>query len=550
MLGSGGQAEVYLANDTTLDRQVAIKISKPDRPLSQEEQEQFKQEAKKIAGLKHPGIVTVHDFGIHNDGRCFIVLEYLPGQSLKECLRNPESRKTLTIERILDLVIRVAEALHFAHQQGVYHRDLKPGNILLDEHGNPRISDFGLAVTQETQRHLEGQIAGTVPYMSPEQVRGESHCLNGQTDIWALGVILYELFTGRRPFQGSSESEVKKEILHRTPTPLRQWNDEVPQAVEDVVLRCLENDVGRRYPTAGDVGTALREMSANYKKQNAPHVPTAELSSKVLLERELAPPIPKTRLRTIMVFACLILLAVATGIIAFATIAPKDSDRRLQPEKWNNVLRWEPEELAAAGPQPVEPEWTYHTKARKVTFATNRRTLLSLANVDSPDFDYRVRLKQTPWNGNGNIGIFFGYNVNEVGGSHVAKYQAITIEWNGAASQIPLSIDRSLFFDPLTDGGPPGRRTYLHSMRLIPPSFNDKPPVLLISIRANRVVRIQLNDLQFPELASPRLEGIVLEQTSFAYAGIIGLYLSGAPEGSSGEFLSAEVFPRRSESAP
>ena len=551
VLGIGGQAEVYLADDTTLGRKVAIKISKPGHQLSWHEQDQFQQEAKAIASLRHPGIVAVYDFGIHEDGRCFIVLEYLPGESLKECLKDPEARKTLTAERILELAILVAEALQYAHQRGVYHRDLKPGNILLDEHGNPRISDFGLAVTQETQRELEGQIAGTVPYMSPEQVRGESHCLNGQADIWALGVILYELFAGQRPFQGGSETAVHREILRRTPTPLRQWNHAVPQDIEDVVQRCLENDLSKRYSTAGDVATALREVVAKIKAIAVPQVQRVELPTKISAEREFVAPLRKARQRTmIILLACLTLFAVVTGVAVVASVSQQDSDRRLLPEKWNDVLQREPVELAGAQLPRAEKDWTYQAQPHRVSFATDRRTLLSLAEVNGSDFDYRVCLRQTPWNSNGNIGVIFGYHVQKIEGSEVAVYQAITIEWNGAGSQKPLSIDRSLFIEPLTGDGLPGRRTYLRSVKLIPPSFAGKPPVLSISVRNNRVVRVQLNDQQFPDLTRAGTEELVQSRTSFIYGGTLGLYLSGSQEGSSGEFLSAEVFPHRSESTP
>ena len=167
------------------------------------------------------------------------MLEYLPGRSLKDCLKKPDARQIFTVEHTLELVCRLAEALHYAHQRGIYHRDLKPGNVLLDEDGNPHISDFGLAVTQETQTGLKGQVAGTAAFMSPEQVRGESDWLSGQADIWALGVILYEMLAGCRPFQGKSEEEIYEEILHRVPTSVRQINGLVSADVDRIVLTCL-----------------------------------------------------------------------------------------------------------------------------------------------------------------------------------------------------------------------------------------------------------------------------------------------------------------------
>lgn len=539
-LGEGGQATVYLAEDTVLGRKVAIKISKPDRVLNPEERAEFQREAQALAKLDRTGILPVYDFGIHDDGRCFLVLKYLPGKSLKDCLKDPIRNKSFTIERTLQVISQVAEALNYAHQQGIYHRDLKPGNILLDEQGDPHISDFGLAVTWETQHDLKGQVAGTVPYMAPEQVRGEAHWLNGQADIWALGVILYEMLAGNRPFRGRDDDEVKAEILNRHPTALRQWNEDIPLDVERVALQCLEKDTRLRISTARDVCNSLREICTRMKNANSSLVFDAQVASENA-EEPANRPIAAILRRTILAGAILS----ALGLIVFAVmtyVRDQSVDDRLVPDQWNEVLRREPVELVNARPKQAKPDWQYQAHPPKVSFSTNRRTLLSVRDISTPNFDYRVCLKQTPWNGNGNIGVFFGYHVKKNEDFQVAEFQAITVEWNAATSQKPLSIDRSLFLDPLTVNGPPGRRVYLHSVELAPPAFADMP-VLLVSVRGNKVVSVQLNDMPFPTLAGPRIDRIAQQHASPECTGQIGLYMSGSVEGSSGEFINAEIIP-------
>lgn len=385
VLGTGGQATVYLAEDTTLRRKVAIKISKPDWALSVHQQEQFKQEAQSIAALKHPGIVTVHDFGIHDDGRCFIVLEYLPGQSLKDCLKDPEKRKAFTIERTLQLIRQVAEALHYAHHRGIYHRDLKPGNILLDEHGNPHITDFGLAVTEETQRGLKGQVAGTIPYMAPEQVRGEAHWLNGQADIWALGVILYEMLGGRRPFVGASEEEVKEQILCRTAVPLRQLDDQIPEEIERACIRCLTRDLQVRFSTAQEVSHSL--------------VPKA---SKEMPARSAT--FERLWSRRILLYAAAVLIILLLAAFFLPVVMRKS--KALVVDRWNDVSDVSPEQLAWNS-KKEESRWHYDPATKVVEFKTDEFGLLRFGTIQFQDFDLQAQLSQASLRTDESWGLFF-----------------------------------------------------------------------------------------------------------------------------------------------
>lgn len=189
-LGQGGFAVVYLARDSKLDRQVALKVPRPDRFSSEFDIQTFVDEARHVAGLDHPAIVRVHDVQ-QEAGSVYIVQQYIRGQDLAALAKSSK----FSSRQIAELVIQVAEAVAFAHSAGFYHRDLKPANILIDEEGKPHVVDFGLAVHVSRQHEHRGSLAGSYPYMSPEQARGEVHRLDGRTDIWALGVILYELLT-------------------------------------------------------------------------------------------------------------------------------------------------------------------------------------------------------------------------------------------------------------------------------------------------------------------------------------------------------------------
>jgi len=258
VLGQGAFGVVYLADDPELGRPVAIKVQRPGRFASQADAERFLAEARSAARLNHPGIVTVYDVA-HNADGCYIVMEYVQGRTLEDAMRS----EPMPLAEGIALLARVVDALHYAHKRGFVHRDLKPGNILIDEHGCPHVTDFGLAVSEDTQRLQAGQVAGTPAYMSPEQVRGETHRLDGRSDIWSLGVILYELLAGRPPFRPENVMECLDEILNREPKPPRQIDDSVPGEVERIALKCLAKQPTDRYNTAADLAADLRRWQSS-----------------------------------------------------------------------------------------------------------------------------------------------------------------------------------------------------------------------------------------------------------------------------------------------
>ena len=254
LLGKGGFATVYLAWDEDLGRKVAIKVPRPGLLGSAQQVESFIAEGRITAALGHPSIVAVHDIGRCAENSVFVVFEYIEGRSLADIL----DAEPLSPSRIVRLMVAVAEAVHCAHAAGLVHRDLKPANILIDQKERPHVADFGLAIREELQRQRIGEIAGTPPYMAPEQVRGETHRLDGRTDVWAIGVMLYQGLVCRHPFSGRDRNEIFEEILDRDPKPPRQVSASVPRELERICLKCLSKRMADRHETAGDLADDLK----------------------------------------------------------------------------------------------------------------------------------------------------------------------------------------------------------------------------------------------------------------------------------------------------
>jgi eukaryotic-like serine/threonine-protein kinase len=320
-IGSGGMADVYCAEDLQLGRRVALKLLYRRFAEDEEFVERFRREASSAAGLQHPNVVAVYDRGEFDD-TYYIAMEFLEGRSLKQVVRQDGA---LEPDRAIDLVIQILKAARFAHRRGIVHRDIKPHNVIVDDEGRAKVTDFGIARAGASDMTETGSIMGTAQYLSPEQAQG--HPVDARSDLYSVGVVLYELLTGRVPFDAESAVTIALKQVSEEPVPPSEYNPAVSDQLEDVVVRALQKDPAYRFADAEEFIAALEQArgipagTGEYTRV-AQHTGTYPGLPRAADELERA---DRRNLRWLLWLLALLALA-AIGVGTYLLLTPKKAD--------------------------------------------------------------------------------------------------------------------------------------------------------------------------------------------------------------------------------
>ncbi|MCY2964832.1 MAG: serine/threonine-protein kinase [Planctomycetota bacterium] len=539
LLASGGFAQVFLASDTEIQREVALKLPRGDRVASQERMSAMIAEARLAARVRHANIATVYDVGYLTTGVPFISMEFVTGGTFQKLLEleNPPVRQSL------EMLASVADALQHAHQDGLVHRDLKPGNILIDEFRQPKIVDFGLALDENQNAGQGGDISGTPAYMAPEQIRGEAHRLDGRTDIWALGVILYEVLCGRRPFNGSRE-RVFDEVLHRDPKPPRQHDDTVPKELESICLKCLAKSPAARYSTCGDIASAIRDWlsqswteappettsrsGSGTRKFNTLLAADQSSTSRRITPLVSAPVRPRRRSRKLWLGLTLASFLLVAGTLWAPVLGLLSSTT---PANQTRVLgRWY--ETLDHKPAPVmwtaiakDSNWQWNPESHQTTVTSNYPAAFQTGTTDSNSFRLEVRF--STGSATGDSGLFWG--AHEAPAEHGVTgtdFQVVTfnrLQNETPANSFRLSRTQNTTWTPRGGPSPLMNREMLTGARVGAPT--EPQQVLQILVLQGQLREVRWNGQIYDKMGEPDLLGPALRP--LVCPGGFGIYNEG-----------------------
>ena len=432
VVGRGGFGEVWQAYDPILEKHVAVKVPRSRHPDNSPLRAAFIPEARKAASLRHPAIVQVYDVGQGEDG-WYIVSEFVDGESLRERLKAGR----LPFDRVARIIATVATALHVAHLAGLIHRDVKPANVLLDRTGNAYLTDFGLAVSEEEQLAERSKVSGTLAYMSPEQISGDTHLMDGRADIYALGAVLYELLTGRPLFRAGNLEEYRELILRREPRPPRSIDDTIPEGLERVCLKCLAKEVRQRYATAQDLANDLNAWLTTTAR------PPAEPAG---------PPTPVPGWLKPAVAAALALslvgsavgVAVLSGILDGGRTPPAPTGMNAETAPGGDQGRKPTvKELLWPGGRDVS-KWEILPETNRLKVSTDSAALLQIGETDADSWDFGATLRRL--HGTGQRGLFLGYRRDTQ--TLKATFELIRLVENGDKTYLQRSLETYRFDAP------------------------------------------------------------------------------------------------------
>jgi serine/threonine-protein kinase len=353
LLGKGGMSVVYRAHHVLTDQEVAVKVLPPELSNQREVKARFIEEARTLARLEHPNIVTLHNF-VEADGYLYLVMQCADGETFDEVI---EREGRVEVGEAVRVTIEVLRALEYAHEQGVVHRDIKPSNIIIRGDGGVKVMDFGIAKIMGSSKLTQtGQTMGTVRYMSPEQVRGKQ--VDHRSDLYSLGIALYEAVAGRTPFDGENHFEIMQKQLSATPTPPGQIVPIAPE-LEAVVLKAISKPVDQRYQSARDFRHALQSVPVEWERRRGTRSsPLIQVTPE--LEKQLRPPRRRRRMLPMLIASVLLLLSAA--VVVWAVIDPGEPTRGKGPEPKTPVR--EP---------TAEPAWPQpHHAARGLAYKVDR----------------------------------------------------------------------------------------------------------------------------------------------------------------------------------